>query len=157
MKRDGRNPHIVARNAFAPNWSPDGHWLAFAQEGIVIARPDGTGRRVLVEGPSVSPDWSPDSQKIVFSRLAANGVHLWVVKRDGSGPQALTSGHADDFAPTWSPNGEQIAFLSKASFNAHHTFLKLIRADGANGTVLYRSRAETLGAPDWQPLRRPSR
>ena len=63
-----------------PLWSPDGKWIAYAgrlggQRGLMIARPDGTGKRFLTtqEGTN-SPmpttgktvAWSPDSRQIAY-------------------------------------------------------------------------------------------
>jgi WD40-like Beta Propeller Repeat len=48
----GRDRRRVVRKAIDPAWSPDGRRLAFVRERRVgIARPDGTGQRILFKSP----------------------------------------------------------------------------------------------------------
>ncbi len=61
-------------------WSPDGHWLVYSgqegeKEGLLVARPDGSGARLLAELKWTNSPlqmtgkrfaWSPDSKRIAF-------------------------------------------------------------------------------------------
>jgi dipeptidyl aminopeptidase/acylaminoacyl peptidase len=79
---DGKSLRIGAEKeaSSAPVWSPDGSWIAFRgretdKSGLMITRPDGSGRRFLsvMRGtnsplPSTgnSIAWSPDGKRIAF-------------------------------------------------------------------------------------------
>jgi len=63
-----------------PEWSPDSKWVAFSgkldgKSGLVLARPDGTGKRFLAETEGTNSPlpttgntlaWSPDSKQIAY-------------------------------------------------------------------------------------------
>jgi len=87
---------LVADAAFnyTPAPSPDGQWLAFtSQEGetvrVVLMRPDGSERRVLVEeGQYFVDGWTPDARWIVATRWdpEAERTEASLIPADGSGP-----------------------------------------------------------------------
>jgi Tol biopolymer transport system component len=59
-----------------PSWSPNGDRIAFSdwspltrKATIWVAKPDGSDRRRLTDGPEDKhPSWSPDQRQIVFTR-----------------------------------------------------------------------------------------
>lgn len=61
------------------NWSPQGDKIAFAdwspltkKATIWVAKPDGSDRRKLTEGPEDKhPSWYPDGRKLIFARKEA--------------------------------------------------------------------------------------
>jgi Tol biopolymer transport system component len=87
--------------------------------GIMRFRIDGSHPKQLTPvGPPCpgddQPRWSPDGNWIVFQHGDANGVvTLWIMRRDGSHKQQLTS-MTDVARPDWSPDGERIVFQSPA-------------------------------------------
>jgi TolB protein len=85
----------------APAWSPDGTRLVFmCRHGgsdleICVMNADGTGQVQLTDNTigDLTPSWSPDGSKIVFHRrVGGRGqFQLFVINRDGSGEQQLTT------------------------------------------------------------------
>ena len=118
-----------------PALAPDGT-LAYTEKqqgnsSIVIARPDGSGRRVVYDpaehgydprrlamglGGAFQPSWSPDSQWLAF------GVGYWFqqrdtekstvmrIRRDGSGLESLTDGKVHSGFPSYSAAGNEIVY-----------------------------------------------
>lgn len=123
-----------------PEWSPDGHWLAFisSRDGTpqvyFISPTGGEARPVTSLGNGVSAfRWAPDSTRIAFSmpdsetqalidrrekysdfesvRHDYTMTHLWVGDVNGGAPKRLTSGTQFTVGSfSWSPDGYRIAF-----------------------------------------------
>jgi Tol biopolymer transport system component len=91
----------------------------------------GTG--VTVMGPGSDPAFSPDGKRIAFSRLSGGHAHLFLANADGTDPQQISQGSADDIEPAWSPDGAFIVFCS-AHGTDHWTQANLfvIRTDGSS-------------------------
>ena len=118
-----------------PALAPDGT-LAYTEKqqgnsSIVIAKPDGSGRRVIYDpaehgydpkrlamgrGGAFQPSWSADSQWLAF------GVGYWFqqrntekstimrIRRDGSGLETLTDGKVHSGFPSYSADGKEIVY-----------------------------------------------
>jgi len=128
-------------SAHNPDWSPDGHELAFtelccglgSQFKVAVVNADGSGFIPLPGVPvfpfpavgSFAPRWSPNGSKFIFvSQLAVDNTpalnvnttgNIWVMNADGSGQAALTKVTAKNAGcsnPIWSPDGSRVAFVS---------------------------------------------
>jgi len=95
--------------AFFPDPSPDGEWLAYyslgKEQDIFIIRTDGTSVRQLTDDASKDrwPHWSPDGKRIAFTSDRSGSSQIWAINRDGSGLQQLTR-MAGAHYPIWSPD-----------------------------------------------------
>jgi len=102
---------------WAPAWSPDGKWLAFARSTdgrrsfhVYVMRADGSGVRQLTHGRfDESPAWSPDGRWIAYASAAG----IKIVHPDGSGTRFVRGtgvtgkNYSVPYAatPSWTPRG----------------------------------------------------
>jgi Tol biopolymer transport system component len=97
-----------------PVWSPDGDRLAVArQDGVYVARRDGSG--VVRVNPRQTGDivWSPDGRWVAFSGWTGERSELTIAAADGSGERQLSAVSAvGGSTPTFSPDGSRLAFLT---------------------------------------------
>jgi serine/threonine-protein kinase len=119
---DGRVETFISEsNAWTPNWSPDGRYIAFTSEhrgrhAIWLLDPASGQTSPLVTTGSTdasSPSWSPDGRQIVFDMKAGSDYDIFVQAISNSSYSQLTWHASRDSDPTWSPDGEQIAFVSE--------------------------------------------
>ena len=132
----------------APQWSPDGSEVAFAgTDGFVIAKGDGSGRRVFTSrlqthpGPGVplvgGPFWSRDGKRVALAYDEA----LFVSDPDGKNRVALDrplKNHIPEWV--WSPDGTLIAFTKASGTYVAH-------ADGSAVTRVLQKAANLEAAP----------
>jgi dipeptidyl aminopeptidase/acylaminoacyl peptidase len=70
------------------------------------------------------PQISPDGQQVVYRRMGFDIMtdkavgQLWLINRDGSDHQKLTSREVSESNPQWSPSGDRIAFVSSTDEGA---------------------------------------
>lgn len=89
-------------HAESPRFSPDGQWIAFADDyshSISVIRPDGTGLRQVTTGGFASDwghDWSPDGVWIIYQ--AEQALRIVRVSDGLTLPLAYTRGF---YFPTW--------------------------------------------------------
>jgi TolB protein len=96
--------------------------IAFVyQDDIYTVEPDGTDRRLLVEGAGDMQGvaWSPDGTRLAYWSGRDSSVwKLTVVDADGSDPKVVASGDASvpgidgSWVPAWSPDGSKLAFTA---------------------------------------------
>ncbi|MEA2374323.1 MAG: TolB protein, partial [Thermoleophilaceae bacterium] len=107
-----------------PAWTPDGHVLWNDETkrcgALTIARPDGSGRRVVDSGhhgkscqAANDVDVAPDGRHVTFT--GPGGV--WTMRLDGKNRRRVP-GTRGAFSCTWSPTGHSIAYYRYP--RAHH-------------------------------------
>jgi TolB protein len=130
-----------------------GSWLALVQGGdesrIVLMRPDGSRRRVLVpaEFGVQSPAWRPDGRAVAFvsSRRGNPGIFLADVD-SGRVKRLVARGRTGRGDPAFSRDGQFIAYTR--SFRGSD--ILVARADGSSPRVLFRDGRENT-EPTWAP------
>jgi Tol biopolymer transport system component len=117
--------------------------IAFVRGGDVwIAKPDGTGQRVLIPGAD-APAWSANGRNLAFDR----GGEVWVARADGTDQRQVTSGGGAN--PTWSPAGDRLAFERDSA-------VWVTNVDGSGAVRIQTPVDEdgffpTAREPDWSP------
>ncbi len=112
-------------------WSPDSHWVAFADQAWNISLCDVDSGAVtkmdeglfLYEGPleRFSMSWSADSRWIAYSRELPNrqrAVFLYDTLEKKL--TKATSGFCNDFAPAFDPDGKYLYYASNRTFRASY-------------------------------------
>jgi Tol biopolymer transport system component len=146
MDPDGSNKarvfHAAGKGfAFAPSWSPDGHWIAFgfgnffgdrhkSRAKIMMVRRDGTGVQELTGDTPHSgfPSFSADGKKIVYRVWGENDYGLRIFDLDDRSVKVLTT--EPDNLPGWSPDGSRIVFTRRQADGNYDVFT--IRPDGSD-------------------------
>ena len=134
---DGKRRVLTdGQHAEQGSFSPDGRWIVYEQRNaideedikrsnIVIAKPDGSERRIV--SPGTDPSWSTDGRSLLFKIWNESDQQLWIAtaSRDGGTARRLSPG----VHPAWSPDGRRIAFMRDSGSG---TDIWVMDADGAN-------------------------
>ena len=148
--------HQITRDGFAwaPTWSPDGHWLAYGltteKNGgtakLWIVRADGTGTH-SINGLPGSPGtfrWSPVAD-VLANVPEARGIarsRLWLVFPQGPArvlaPQIFARAVGDFQTFAWSPDGKEIAVAGVPAGSGRAARGRVYTVDVATGVVTLR-------------------
>ncbi len=123
--------------------SPKGDELVFDLLGDLYTLPIGGGEaKALTTGVAwdMQPRYSPDGRSIAFTSDRGGGDNIWVMKREGGEPTAVTQ---EKFrllnSPSWSPDGQFLVarkhFTSRRSLGAGEIWM-YHRAGGGEGVQL---------------------
>ena len=99
--------HKERHNSLAPQWSPDGRWIAFVNFGdLYKIRPDGKDLTLLVK-EAAYPTWSPDGKMIAYAafrpdippltkeeapdNVGVRSPNIYVSWADGTGETRVTN------------------------------------------------------------------
>jgi Tol biopolymer transport system component len=134
---------------YAPSWSHDGRWIAFAcsnTNNVLVMGHDRRGRRTVIRRRNQLFEdlaWSHDDRQLAFA--GNQGIH--VVNTDGTGLRRLSRGR--DASPTWSPDGRTIVFSRLVRGVSH---VLRMRADGTGHRRLASRAARPSLSPDGRTI-----
>ena len=108
---------------FPPVLSPDGEWIAFADQTqtlYVMAAKGGEPRKVdrSEQREIRSYVWSPDGRWLAYTkalRTEYNSIYLYDTREQKV--HELTGPYTDDYGPAWDPDGRYLYFLSDRATN----------------------------------------
>lgn len=112
----------LIRNAYNPDYSPDGKRIAFdaswaGPRRIWMVDSHGHNPQQLTSDTSegvghVRPRWAPDGAKVVFQNIERTKFDVRVFDLSSSQSTWVTNDAVQDLNPVWSPDGEYIYFSS---------------------------------------------
>ncbi len=126
-------PPSPSATPWAPDWSPDGAWIAVGMQGSIwkVARDSGIAYEITYsEAYHSSPDWSPDGRWIIFTAdYDHQRIQLEILDTETGQISKLTDDQAIYTDPVFSPDGTRVAYVST---NPNGYFNLYVR-DIANG------------------------
>jgi dipeptidyl aminopeptidase/acylaminoacyl peptidase len=137
-----------------PQWSLDSQWLAFTMAGHVHVVPAAGGLpRKITDFTSAasSPIWLPDSLGLIVSVERHEANKLLLTDRDGSWPQALTTGPGDDVDAQPSPDGRLVAFVHSPHDDLNRLDIKLVELASSQVSLLTGAPKQKNWWPRWSP------
>jgi Tol biopolymer transport system component len=159
---DSKNPVMLTRmEAREPVYSPDGNWIAFAEDrGIgrgagdlglwVIPAEGGTPRKVADAGKASSPVWSPDGSMIAFlDDFVENKVFITSVNKSGQATGVPVSVEAPEginrihLLAGWTPDNKLGALTVSRGVSGLYT----LPAEGGQAAMIMHG--NTAYAPRW--------
>ena len=115
---------VESKMAWEPTWSPDGKFIAFADDKVRVRFVDvvkGTIKTldtggVNTERGDMGLTWSHDSKWLAYTKTGTNNfrqIMVWSLKNDSI--YALTNSFADSFSPAWDRDGHHLYFLASTN------------------------------------------
>jgi len=134
------HPMIPSR----PQWSPDGHSIAFTARVpggppcVYVVRADG-GELELIASPSWRPTWSPDGRELMYNETGSDRPKIVDLSTMST---RVLPGEGSFGLPRWSPDGVHVAGRSDDALLLYdlQTGQSRILAEGAYYELWYWSR-----------------
>ena len=138
-----------------PQWSPDGHWLAFTVADHVHVAAAGGGLPKKLSDfttEAFAPRWMPDSLGLIIGVNRREADQLVLTDKDGCWPRALTdSPDGDHWDANPSPDGSMVAFVYRPFNDLNRTDIRLISLSTGMIQPLYGKPGVRAWMPRWSP------
>jgi tricorn protease len=121
MSEPKRIPIGESKMAWSPVWSPDGAYIAFADDDVRIRILELESGKVItadVGGSNLDRGrtgmtWAPDSKKLAYVKSGENNFRqIMVYDLDTKMARPLTDPFADAFSPAWDKDRKHLYFLA---------------------------------------------
>lgn len=138
----------------APQWSPDGQWLAFDMNDhvYVVATQGGIPQKIsdFCTGAS-TPVWFPDSNQLLVTVERDDCAQLLLTDRSGRWPRALVTGPGDAWDAQVAPDGVLVAYVRRPFDDLNR--LDICVAEVTTGEIrdLAGAPKEINQSPRWSP------
>lgn len=142
-------PPAPSSTPWAPDWSPDGQWIAVAMSGSIWkVDPQSGAAHELTHGEKYhsSPDWSPDGKWILYG--ADDGgrtIQLEILDVESGETFRLTDDEFIYTDPVFSPDGTQVAYVSTKPSGHFNVYLRSIANGRWTGEEVAVSQDNTFG------------
>jgi Tol biopolymer transport system component len=118
--KDLRQITHVDGEATTPDWSPDGHWIAFSlnERRVAMIRSDESDMRTIPSqtpgGCETDPAFTPDGDHLIFERFdpTIEDDAIWIMGLNGEDRRRIGTGPGGAATPEISPDGQTVTFLS---------------------------------------------
>jgi dipeptidyl aminopeptidase/acylaminoacyl peptidase len=138
----------------APQWSPDGQFLAYTQDDHIYVLPPtgGTPTRITTcTAGACCPAWLPDSQRLVVTLRAEERLCLGLVDRLGQRLQRLTYSAGDDSDPRPAPHGKKLVYVHAPDDDLRRLDLCLLDLEDGQSDRLAGAAGQKNWNPRWSP------
>ena len=143
-------PPSPSATPWAPDWSPDGQWIAVAMQGSIWkVDPDTGGAYELTynEAYHSSPDWSPDGQWIIYTAdYEHQRIQLEILNTQTGESHMLTDDQAVYTDPVFSPDGSKVAYVSTNPSGYFNVYVRAISNGQWAGEPIAVSRDNEYGS-----------
>ncbi|PCJ26386.1 MAG: hypothetical protein COA96_05120 [SAR86 cluster bacterium] len=161
-------PPSPSATPWAPDWSPDGEWIAVAMQGSIwkVDPKTGVAYELTHDGAyHSSPNWSPDGRWIIYTAdYEHQRIQLEILDTQTGTTQKLTDDQAVYTDPVFSPDGTRVAYVStnpSGYFNVYITSFQngqftgdpiaVTRDNDYGSNRLYFGSGDMHITPNWLP------
>lgn len=143
-------PPSPSATPWAPDWSPDGEWIAVAMQGSIWKVDPSNGvayELTYSESYHSSPDWSPDGRWIIYTAdYDHQRIQLEILDTETGATRKLTDDQAIYTDPVFSPDGSKVAYVSTNPSGYFNVFVRSIENGRFSGDPIAVSRDNEYGS-----------